>query len=98
MLVRSDLVAVRHAGVEDELSVSSKRLRSSPVRLLGSVRSSESEKEGLDYMIAIDMGRQVENELGHLSPYRQNLIVQESWINAQSLNKSLNDPSSMQIH
>ena len=98
MLVCSNLVAVSHAGIEHELSVDSKRLRSLPVCLLGSVRSSESQEEGLDHMVAISMSRHLEYVLRHLSTDRQNLIVQESRICAQSLNQSLNDPSSVQIH
>ena len=53
VLVGSNLIAVVHAGVEDELSVLSVYLSALAIALLWRVRSLEGQKELLDHVVAI---------------------------------------------
>lgn len=65
MLVRPNLITVRHASVEDELCVGSIILCASSISLLRPVGSLEGQQESLDDMISIGMGRHLKDILSH---------------------------------
>lgn len=98
VLVRPDLVAVGHAGCEDELSVGGVGHRSWSVALFWSVRSFEGQQEGLDHVVAIGMCREVEDVLRHLGANCQDLLVKGGRLAAEHLNESLDGTGAMQVH
>ena len=98
VLVRSNLVAVGHACTINESSVDFKRLRSWLVGLLRLVRCLECEQESLNDMIAIGVGRQVEDVLRHQLSDGEDFIVKSCGVGTNRFNEGLNDSGSVQVH
>ena len=98
MLVRSDLIAISHASLVDELGVGSEGLRTWAVALLRLVRRFESQQEGLDHVVAIRVGRQVKDILRHFGSNCQDLVVQGLGSLAQHFDQGLDCSSTVQIH
>ena len=98
VLVRSDLIAISHTSLVDELSVGSVGLGTWAVALLRLVRRFESQQEGLDHVVTIRVSRQVKDILRHLRSYSQDLVVQGLGSLAQHFDQGLDSSCAMQIH
>mmetsp|Transcript_20253 Transcript_20253/g.27379 ORF Transcript_20253/g.27379 Transcript_20253/m.27379 type:complete len:204 (-) Transcript_20253:1684-2295(-) len=98
VLVGANLVAVVHAGLEDELRVGGEGLSACAVALLWRVRCLEGQQELLDNMVAIGVGRQVEDVVRHLGAEGQDLLMESRGLLAEHLDESLNGASAVKIH
>ena len=98
VLVRTNLITIRHAGLIDKLSEGSIVLRSRAVFLLRRVRSFESQQESLDHMIAIRVSGQVKDILRHLCADREDLLLKHSGLLAEHFDQCLHDSGAVKIH
>ena len=98
MFVRADLVTVGHTSLEDELSVSSIGSGALLVWLFGDFRGLESEKEGLNDMVAVGVSAQIEDVLGHLRAKREDFLVKSIGLVAKDSDQGLNGSGSMKVH
>lgn len=98
MLVRTNLIAIIDARVEDEVGVDRKTGSSRLIVMFRQLRGFKSQQESLNDMVCVRVNCHVKDSFVEFSRQIKNFSVAVEIVSAENLYESLHDACSVHIH